>query len=136
MNDTWKAARVGLMVVIGTFVAIAVYRYVDERSGENEGYTVYALFDDVQGLIPKSRVLIAGISVGYIDTIRLEGNRARVDIVMDEGIELHEDARVAMRSASLLGEKLLVIYPGSVTEPLIPDGGQILLAQEPTSMDA
>ncbi|MCA9574594.1 MAG: MlaD family protein [Polyangiales bacterium] len=136
MQETWKAARVGLMVIVGTFVAIAVYRYVDERSGANDGYTVYAMFDDVQGLIPKSRVLIAGIPVGYIDTIRLDGHRARVDIRINSDVVLYEDARIAMRSASLLGEKLLVINPGSVTEPEIPDGGQILEAREPTSMDA
>ena len=112
MQETWKAARVGLMVIVGTFVAIAVYRYVDERSGANDGYTVYAMFDDVQGLIPKSRVLIAGIPVGYIDTIRLDGHRARVDIRINSDVVLYEDARIAMRSASL-GTKYGVVSTNS-----------------------
>jgi hypothetical protein len=32
MRETWNAARVGLMVVLGLAVTFAVYRYVDERS--------------------------------------------------------------------------------------------------------
>jgi ABC-type transporter Mla subunit MlaD len=67
------------MVVLGLIVTFAVYRYVDERSSTDAGYGVYAYFDDVQGLVAKSRVLVAGIPVGYISSIRLDGTRARVD---------------------------------------------------------
>ncbi|MBW2191894.1 MAG: hypothetical protein JRG93_20375, partial [Deltaproteobacteria bacterium] len=50
MRESWNAARVGLMVVLGLVVTFAVYRYVDERSDSDSGYGVYAYFDDVQGL--------------------------------------------------------------------------------------
>jgi phospholipid/cholesterol/gamma-HCH transport system substrate-binding protein len=103
MRETWNAARVGLMVVLGLIVTFAVYRYVDEQSSTDSGYGVYAYFDDVQGLVAKSRVLVAGIPVGYISSIRLEGTRARVDLRIEEGLTLYEDARVTMRSLSLLG---------------------------------
>jgi hypothetical protein len=42
MRETWNAARVGLMVVLGLIVTFAVYRYVDERSSTDSGYGVYA----------------------------------------------------------------------------------------------
>ncbi len=135
MRDTWKAARVGLMVAIGVIAAIAVYRYVDERSSAGSGYDVYALFDDVHGLVPKSRVVVAGIPVGYIDQIVLEGAHARVDIRIDGEVTLYEDARVEMRSVSLLGERILAIHPGSVVEPPIEDGGRIMVAAEAVTTD-
>ncbi|MFZ1863575.1 MAG: MlaD family protein [Polyangiales bacterium] len=125
MRETWNAARVGLMVVVGLIVTFAVYRYVDERSSGESGYGVYAYFDDVQGLIAKSRVLVAGIPVGYISSIRLDGARARVDMRIEEDIKLYEDARVSMRSLSLLGERVLLINPGTPGLPEIPDGGEI-----------
>lgn len=125
MRETWNAARVGLMVVLGLIITFAVYRYVDERSSGDSGYGVYAYFDDVQGLIAKSRVLVAGIPVGYISSIRLEGARARVDLRIEEDIKLYQDARVSMRSLSLLGERVLVIDPGTPGLPEIPDGGEI-----------
>ncbi len=123
MRESWKAARVGLMVLVGIVGSVLVYRYVDERSQAGEGYRVYALFGDAQGLIPKSRVVIAGIPVGFIDEITLEacdestdedctGSRARVDVLIDANVPLYDDASIVMRTVSLLGEKVLVIEPG------------------------
>ncbi len=125
MRETWNAARVGLMVVLGLIVTFAVYRYVDERSGTDSGYGVYAYFSDVQGLVAKSRVLVAGIPVGYISSIRLEGTRARVDLRIEGHLTLYDDARVTMRSLSLLGERALILHPGTPGQPVIPDGGEI-----------
>jgi len=135
MKETWNAARVGLMVVLGLAVTFAVYRYVDERATTESGYGVYAYFGDVQGLVAKSRVLVAGIPVGYISSIRLEGDRARVDLRIEGDIKLYEDASVTMRSLSLLGEKVLVIRPGTPGLPEIPDGGQIRVADTGVSTD-
>ena len=135
MRETWNAARVGLMVVLGLIVTFAVYRYVDERSSTDSEYGVYAYFDDVQGLIPKSRVLVAGIPVGYISSIELEGTRARVDLRIQGDLTIYEDARVTMRSLSLLGERVLVIYPGTPGLPEIADGGEILATDEGVQTD-
>jgi phospholipid/cholesterol/gamma-HCH transport system substrate-binding protein len=135
MKETWNAARVGLMVALGLAVTFAVYRYVDERSTSDAGYGVYSYFDDVQGLSPKSRVLVAGIPIGYISKIRLEGNRARVDLRISGEIALYEDASVTMRSLSLLGERVLVIRPGTPGLPEIPDGGEIRVADRGVSTD-
>jgi phospholipid/cholesterol/gamma-HCH transport system substrate-binding protein len=135
MRETWNAARVGLMVVLGLAVTFAVYRYVDERSATESGYGVYAYFDDVQGLVAKSRVLVAGIPVGYISSIRLDGDRARVDLRIEGEIKLYEDARVTMRSLSLLGERVLVVRPGTPGLPEIPDGGEILAADKGVGTD-
>jgi phospholipid/cholesterol/gamma-HCH transport system substrate-binding protein len=135
MRDTWKAARVGLLVVLGALATFAVYRYVDERGAGGEGYMVYALFDDAQGLIPRSRVVIAGIPVGYIGSIGLQGDKARVEMIIDADVVLHEDAAVAMRAVSLLGEKLLAINPGTAGEPPLHDGDRIRVVEEAVGTD-
>jgi len=122
MRETWNAAKVGLLVVAMIGLGWAAYVAVEEGTGAGEGYRLYALFDDAQGLIPKSRVLIAGIDVGYIRGISLEGSRARVDLEINEGIDIHEDGTVAKESASILGEALLVIEPGTPDSPLLEDG--------------
>ena len=107
-----------------------VWRLVDEQTSAEGSYAVCARFDNAQGLITKSRVTVAGIPVGYIDRIRLEGARARVDMVIDEGVELHQDATIARRSASLLGEYILAVNPGSVDESVLEDGQCIHTVEE------
>lgn len=129
MRDTYNAAKVGLLLVFTLVAGVAVYRMVDEGSSSSDGYRVYALFDDVQGLVPKSRVLVAGIPVGSIERISLEGDQARVDIAIDSGVVLHEDARVTQRSASLLGEMLLIIHPGGAERPPLEDGARLTVLE-------
>lgn len=135
MRESWTAAKVGILVVVVLAASFGIYRLVDERSGGGSGYEVYAVFNDVTGLVPKSRVLIAGIPVGYIERIRLWGARARVDIHVNEGIELHADGVVAKRSASILGESMLFITPGTPSARLLANGEQIAAQPESGGTD-
>lgn len=135
MQDTLKAARVGALVVIALMAAFVVYRLVDESTSTSDGYRVHALFDDAQGLVTKSRVTIAGIPVGRIESIRLEGAQARVDIIMDGDVPLYEDASVRRISASLLGSYLLAIQPGTEAgHEALEDGDRIPTTEETASM--
>jgi phospholipid/cholesterol/gamma-HCH transport system substrate-binding protein len=136
MRDTWTAAKVGLLVVGALVASWLVYRAVDERGGGDGGYTVWVVFNDASGLVPKSRVLVAGIQVGYIEKIRLWGAKARIDIHVREGVAIHEDARVSKRTASILGEAVLAIHPGSPTRAQVADGARIDAAEETPGTDA
>lgn len=135
MKETYNAAKVGLLVLVTLAASIAVYRFVDEGAQGGEGYRTYAMFDDVQGLVEKSRVVVAGIPVGTIEKISLDGERARVDIHIESGVKLYKNATVGQRSASLLGETLLAIRPGSPKLPLLRDGDQIAAEAKPAGTD-
>jgi phospholipid/cholesterol/gamma-HCH transport system substrate-binding protein len=135
MRDTWNAAKVGLMIVAGVLALVAIYFFVEERAGRDRGYRVYALFDDAQGLVTKSRVVIAGIPVGYIDRIGLEDHKARVDLYIEPDIVLYEDARAAKRTVSLLGESIIAIHPGSQEHPRLEDGDRIRVVEETPGTD-
>ena len=127
MRSGIQAAKVGLMVTIGMLASFGVYQYVEERASGDDGYAVYAIFDDVQGLIPKSRVLMAGLTVGRIEDISLTGGRARIDISVQPDVVLYGDAQVAVRATSLLGESVLILVPGSGGDR-IADGSEISVA--------
>jgi phospholipid/cholesterol/gamma-HCH transport system substrate-binding protein len=135
MKETLNAAKVGLLVLVTLAASIAIYRFVDEGSAGEDGYLAYAIFDDVQGLVEKSRVVVAGIPVGVIETIRLSGDRARVDIRIDQGVKLYKDATVGQRSASLLGEVLLQIKPGNPARGQLQNGDQIAAEAKASSTD-
>ena len=135
MKETYNAAKVGLLVLITLAASFAIYRLVDEGSRGDKGFLAYAIFDDVQGLVEKSRVVVAGIPVGVIEKIKLQGDRARVDIRIETGVKLYKNASVAQRSASLLGETLLVIRPGNPSQPELKSGDQIAAEAKPSGTD-
>ena len=83
------------------------------------GLPVYALFDQVAGLKPKSPVEIAGVRVGQVRGIRLdEAFRARVDLDLDSSLKLPVDSSAAIVTAGILGDRYIQLTPGAEDEML------------------
>jgi phospholipid/cholesterol/gamma-HCH transport system substrate-binding protein len=118
--------RVGLLVLVsGVLLAVALAFVRKGGLGADESLDVHAYFRDASGLGPKSRVQIAGIPVGEISLIELEGTRAKVHLRIRQDVAVHTDAVLAKRSESLLGDYLLDLNPGTPQAPPMPDGGEI-----------
>jgi phospholipid/cholesterol/gamma-HCH transport system substrate-binding protein len=135
MGQWTTAAKVGLFVLVVGVASVFIYRFVSRTTGTAGGYTVYAELKDATGLAPQSRVMMAGIAVGTIKSIRLDRGMARVDITMFPDIALHDDATVSKRSASILGEYFLSLTPGTEGKPTLRDGDQIKIVIEAVSTD-
>jgi len=136
MAEWTRGAKVGLFALVCVGAGVGIYKYINPSTGTQGGYTVYALLTDASGLATFSRVMIAGIPVGNISSIRLQEGKARVDIKMKPDVALHKDASLAKRSSSLLGEFVVVLGPGSENQAVLKDGDQIVNIIEPTTTDA
>src|SRR5258708_37723814 len=130
-----QGAKVALFVAVLAIASWFIYRMVRKDTAAGGGYVVYTHLKDATGLVPKSRVKIAGISIGYIDSIALDKDQAKVTIKVDKGVDLHTDGTASKRMSSLLGEQVLVLTPGTDGMPKIPEGGEINSANETPSMD-
>src|SRR5512132_4136694 len=110
-----KAFAVGLLVAVcGLAFLIAFTFFRKGGYSDRDSYVVFAYFGDATGLTWKSRVQIAGIQVGEVEAIVLEGNRARLDLRIRKDIDLRGDACVTKRFPStLLPDALLDAVPGS-----------------------
>ncbi|HEY3595329.1 MAG TPA: MlaD family protein [Polyangiaceae bacterium] len=135
MGEWTKAAKVGLFVIVIALASVFLYRAISRTAGTSGGYTVYASFKDAIGLAPQSRVVMAGIPVGTIKSIRLDHDMARIDIMMMPEVQLHDDASVAKRSAGILGEYFLALTPGTDGRPDLHNGDRISNVLEAASTD-
>jgi phospholipid/cholesterol/gamma-HCH transport system substrate-binding protein len=129
-----QAAKIGLFVVAGAAAGTVVYRTVSKDAGRGGGYVVHAYLNDATGIAKRSRVTIAGIAVGSVEDIRLEGGRARIDIRVRGDVVLHQSARLGVKSTSLLGENAVVLTEG-VGEPAKKDGDEIGTLPENASVE-
>lgn len=120
-----QGVKVALFVVALAVAGLFIYRMVSKGSRPGKTYVVYTHLTDATGLVQKSRVKIAGIPVGYIDEITLDGGRAKVKLIVDESVPIFHNGAAAKRSSSLLGEFNLVIIPGSPEAPKVKDGEEI-----------
>jgi phospholipid/cholesterol/gamma-HCH transport system substrate-binding protein len=129
-----QAAKVGVFVVAASAGLYFVWRTVSKQVEGGGGYVVHAYLDDASGLATHSRVTIAGIPVGQIESIRLENGKARVDVRIRGDVPLYRDATLGKKSASLLGEYTVVLTEGT-KEPKLKDGDEVQVVGEDGSLD-
>lgn len=71
-----------------------------------------AQFSDAGGLTPGNDVTIAGIKVGSVSDVTLEGRNALVTFAVDSSVELGSDTTAHVRTGTLLGERVLTLESG------------------------
>lgn len=117
---------VGLFALLGLGAIIFMSLKVNRNhmaSAKNNTY--YANFESVSGLIPKISIEVSGIVSGYVDTIELINNKAQLKVKINKKVLVHEDAALLIRDRGALGDRYVVLNPGSPDKPLLEDGGII-----------
>lgn len=130
-----QAAKVGAFTIVTVGSGFFIHDFVTKGTSGGEGYTVYALMDDASGVVKHSHVRVAGIPVGSIEKVSLQGNQARVDIRVQGDVPLYEDATVSKVSSSLLGDYSLKIAPGTEGRITLKDGQEIRVLSEGATTD-
>ena len=134
MAKVSQAAKIGLFVVVTAGAGYLVVRTIGTQVGGGNGYVVHAYLKDATGIARQSRVTVAGIPVGQVQDIRLENGSARIDIRIKPDVKLHQSARLGVKSASLLGENVIVLTEG-LGEPDKKDGDVIETMPEARSVE-
>ncbi len=90
-------------------------------------YSIWAEFDNVNGLGSIDRdIRIAGVNSGQIGEVRRVGDDALVELEVNDGVVVHDDAQVALRPHTLFeGSAYVDLHPGSPSAPDIQEGATI-----------
>lgn len=105
--------KVGLLTIFATGVTIWGIVLTDDRpDGALEGYTLYAYFPSVEGVFPTTQVKIAGVSVGSVRKVELQGDVAKVTLEMSGTIHLASDSMGELKGEGMLGDKFIRVTPG------------------------
>src|SRR3546814_500315 len=89
-------------------------------------YEVTVSLPATGGLYPKSLVTYRGQDVGTVTRLTLrEGGAIDAVLSIDEGVDIPEDARVEVRSASAIGEQYINFVPEGDGARTLRDGDRI-----------
>lgn len=128
--------KVGLLViVVGSLIAVMSMRVSDDPSYLGRAKKAWFLLPNAAGLVKNSAVRSAGIPVGIIKDIKLQDGMARIDITVRSDVPLTTSAAIEIKSSGILGDKYIEVYPGSPTDPPLPDESQILTVKEGGGME-
>lgn len=136
MNHNIIETVVGAMVLIiaGFFL---VFAYSSGRINTNDGYTLNAKFDRIDGIIVGSDVHISGVKVGTVTRHEIDPETFLVTVAftVDPKLKLPKDTSAEIVSSGLLGGKYLALVPGGSDEYLSP-GSDISYTQSSVSLEA
>ena len=124
-----------LFLVLAIVVTWMVYRTLDRGiSGSTHSYS--ATFTDVSGLHEGDDVRVAGVRVGRVDTVELDGTHAKVTFEVQKDQQLYTDTKASVTYQNIIGQRYLGLSPGPAAEhqPL-SEGGRIPLEHTEPSFD-
>ncbi|CAM2942113.1 outer membrane lipid asymmetry maintenance protein MlaD [Rariglobus hedericola] len=126
-----KQSRLELIVGVFVLAGLLAVAYLALRIGAGamlggDTYTLKARFTNAGGLNPGSNVLIAGVPVGRVDSIKLnpEDYSAVVELSVRKDVKLPTDSIASIKTSGLIGDKFLALSPGSDDE-MLPSGAMI-----------
>jgi phospholipid/cholesterol/gamma-HCH transport system substrate-binding protein len=102
--------------------------------GSKQGNRYIVTLDSAAGLVKDNAVKIAGVKVGTVDKVEVEGEQAVLTLLVDPEVELHQDTVALVRAKSLLGEKYLQLEPGEGGS-LLTDGDKIATVRTTFEID-
>lgn len=127
---TKREIKVGAFVLIGMIVVgLVIFLIGDERQAFKRKDDYNAVFEDVQGVKRGSTVRMGGIDVGSVVTVGYSDDPddlklyVKFTVVRDEARRIRSDSYATIESKGLLGDKAIVIKPGSPGTEQIPAGG-------------
>lgn len=122
MNKKGIETLVGLFVMLGMLglVFLSLKAANLASFGKSDSYTVSARFDNIGALKPRAPVRSAGVTVGRVTKISLDGRTYQgvVTMELDRSVQFPRDTSAKILTAGLLGDQYVGLEPGAEEKPL------------------
>lgn len=128
MERSRLETKVGLFVFIGlVLLAVLLVQFNKGTSLFRGTYTLKLHAVNVGGLKQKAGVLLAGVSVGSVQRIRLNPGGTNVTIYLRiyKDYPIYHDARFVIEQSGFLGDQYVSVMPTSNTPPVLVDGADV-----------
>jgi len=122
-----------IFIIVG-LVALVIRAKVPKS--EFGKFHTFAKFRDGSRLAVGSPVVIAGVRVGVIEKLTVDGSLARVDMRLQDDLDLRVGSFATRRADSLFGDSYIEIIPAAPPAPAMQSDQQIDRVIEGGSTDA
>lgn len=121
-----RSIGVGIFIIVGLlFLVGGVMTIGNLHSTFSRKMTVSTVFEDVNGLQAGNNIWFSGVKVGTVKKMEFIGG-SHVRVVMNINEEskqyIRKDAKVKISSDGLIGNRILVIYGGTMQNPGVQEG--------------
>ena len=121
--------KMNLEMIVGLFLltGLACFSFIAIKMGDirlfmQDSYPVTAKFVSISGLKEGAVVELAGVKVGKVTGIDLDGGdyEAVVHMDIDKNVHLSDDSIASIRTAGIIGDRYVKLTPGGSEDYLKP----------------
>jgi phospholipid/cholesterol/gamma-HCH transport system substrate-binding protein len=139
MNTTiGQKTKTGLFVIISLALLLGLIFFIGKQKKLfGDTFMVYADFKNISGTREGNFVRFAGINIGTVEGIRIINDTSvELSLSIEKKIQpfIKSDAVASIGSDGLMGDKLVLIAPGTNTSPVAKNGAR-LLSTNPVDVD-
>jgi phospholipid/cholesterol/gamma-HCH transport system substrate-binding protein len=137
-NNKGNKIRLGIFISAGFLLFITAIYFVGRKQQLfSSSFHITGVFKDVSGLQVGNNVRFSGINIGIIEDIRqITDSTVRVSMMIEEDTRkfIKKNAMALIGSDGLMGNKIMLIIPGTAGQATLSDNDTIQTAQ-PVNMD-
>ncbi len=137
-----KQSKLELFVGIFVMLGLAAVAYLTVKLGAGsfvggDTYVIEARFTNAGGLNTGSSVVVAGVSVGRVEGIRVneEDYSAIATLRVRSGLKLPADTIASIKTTGLIGDKYVLLAPGA-EEASLKAGDRIIDTESSVDLES
>lgn len=114
-----KEVRVGLFMVSSLVLLYLGFNYLKGIDFFSSRKKYYAIYENVDQLMPSNQVYLNGVSVGRVSRIQIQQIKSRVVVEMEiDSYVILGDSSIAILNGDFLGTKFIQLNVGTITRQL------------------
>ncbi len=114
-----KELRVGLFMVSSLVLLYLGFNYLKGIDFFSSRKKYYAIYENVDQLMPSNQVYLNGVSVGRVSRIQIQQIKSRVVVEMEiDSYVILGDSSIAILNGDFLGTKFIQLNVGTITRQL------------------
>lgn len=125
-GENKRSVIVGIFVFIGIAILVTgVLTLGGQQKKFIQTIHVKAVFDDIGGLQIGNNIWFSGVKIGTVRKINFYGDaQVEVEMNLDKKVIdfIRKDSKATLSSDGLIGNKIIVIYGGSTSAPVVEEG--------------
>jgi phospholipid/cholesterol/gamma-HCH transport system substrate-binding protein len=134
-----QAIIVGVFIFLGlVFLLAGILIIGNIRETFNNKMGVVSIFDDVAGLKEGNNVWYSGVKIGTVKSMNFFG-KSQVEVSLNISTKsqqyIRKDAKVKISTDGIIGNKILVIYGGTIDFAQVEEGDTLAVERMFTSED-
>lgn len=135
---TGNKIRLGIFVSAGfALLIVCIYLIGERQQLFSNTFHVSGIFKNISGLQIGNNVRFSGINVGIVDDVeQLTDTTVKVDMLIDDDARqfMKKNAKAIIGSDGLMGNKIVIITPGTYGQKPLADN-DVIATEQPITMD-